>query len=112
MVIFNKKLKPPKPRTLRVETVEKRIQNDSENIVLDLGTDKFGKFEFKDGTWIEEEEQDLSTTTTNKSQHNLTKYTAKNNKKDDEIKMMTAKYDILLDLLTELTLNNNNNSRP
>lgn len=96
MVIFNKKLKVPKPRSMRLDGVERRQKSDNDNIVIDLGCDKF---EFKEGVWSQ-------IGLTGKKHHQKIDMKIA---KDDEIKMMTAKYDILLDLLTELTLNNNDN---
>lgn len=102
MTIFNKKLKPPKPRSSRLEFVEEKPAK--ENISLDI-LDSGIKIEFIEGMWT------TSNGSNNKrQQHSSTSLDNSAKAKDDEIRMITAKYDILLDLFTELTLNNG--SRP
>lgn len=102
MTIFNKKLKPPKPRSSRLEFVEKRPakkSGDEENISLDI-LDNGIKIEFMEGNWT------TSDVSNNKRQpHTSASLNSSVKAKDEEIRMITAKYDILLDLLTELTLN-------
>lgn len=84
--------KRPKPNT-----------NDEEDIITLQILDNGKKLEFIDGIWTESSSKDK------RQQHSSAAF---NKAKDEEIRMITAKYDILLDLLTEMTLNNSATVRP